>query len=99
MKNKARKKYSTEFKREAVGLVLDQGYSKAEAGRSLDVNPNLIRRWQREFEAEGGGAFPGQGKLSPDQQRIRDLETENRRLRMEKDILKKATVFFVQEKS
>lgn len=99
MKNKARKKYSTEFKREAVGLVLDQGYSKAEAGRSLDVNPNLIRRWQREFEAEGGSAFPGQGKLSPDQQRIRDLETENRRLRMEKDILKKATVFFVQEKS
>ena len=99
MKNKARKKYSQEFKREAVGLVVDQGYIKAEAGRSLDVNPNLIRRWQREFEAEGKDAFPGQGKLTPDQQRIRDLEAENRRLRMEKDILKKATVFFVQEKS
>ena len=99
MKNKARKQYSQEFKREAVGLVVDQGYSKAAAGRSLDVNPNLIRRWQREFESEGNDAFPGQGKLTRDQQRIRDLEAENRRLRMEKDILKKATVFFVQEKS
>jgi transposase len=99
MSKKERKKYSTEFKREAVGLVVDQGYSKAEAGRSLDVNPNLIRRWQLEFEAEGNDAFPGHGKLTPDQKRIRDLETENRRLRMEKEILKKATVFFVQEKS
>ena len=99
MKSRTRKKYSTEFKHEAVGLVVDQGYTKAEAGRSLDVNPNLIRRWQLEFEAEGSDAFPGQGRLTPDQKRIRDLEAENRRLRMEKDILKKATVFFVQEKS
>ena len=104
MKNKARKKYSTEFKREAVDLVVDHGYSKAEAGRSLDVNPNLIRRWQREFEADSTDAFAGQGKQTPDQRRIRELETENRRLRMEKDILKKATVgmphhFFIQEKS
>ena len=102
MRKQERTKYSTEFKREAVGLVVDQGYSKAEAGRSLDVNPNLIRRWQREFEANGSHAFPGQGKLTADQKRIQDLETENRRLRMEKDILKKATVahhFFVQEKS
>ena len=99
MKNKPRKKYSQEFKREAVDLVIDHGYSKAEAGRSLDVNPNLIRRWQREFEADGTDAFPGQGKLTPDQKRIKDLETDNRRLRMEKDILKKATVFFIQEKS
>ncbi len=99
MKNKTRKKYSQEFKREAVVLVQDQGYSKTEAGRSLDVNPNMIRRWQREFEADGTHAFPGQGKLTPDQQRIKELEAENRRLRMEKDILKKATVFFVQENS
>jgi transposase len=99
MKKRARTKYSQEFKSEAVGLVIDQGYSKAEAGRSLDVNPGLIRRWVREFEREAVGAFPGQGKLTPDQKRIRDLEAENRRLRMEKDILKKATVFFVQEKS
>ena len=74
MKNKPRKKYTTEFKQEAVGLVLDQGYTKAEAGRSLGVNPNLIRRWQLEFESAGVNAFPGQGKLTPDQQRIKELE-------------------------
>ena len=48
-------------------MVTEHGYSKAEAGRSLDVNPNQIRRWQLEFEADGSDAFPGQGKLTPDQ--------------------------------
>ena len=75
-----KKRYTPEFKREAVSLVTEHGYSKAEAGRSLDVNPNQIRRWQLEFEADGSDAFPGQGKLTPDQRRIRDLESENRRL-------------------
>ena len=97
MINKTRKMYSQQFKREAVALVQNQGVSKTEAGRDLDVNPNMIRRWQREFEADGTHAFPGQGKLTPDQQRIKELEAENRRLRMEKEFLKKATTFFVQE--
>ncbi len=92
MSKQMRKKYSNEFKHEAIGLVVDQGYSKAEAGKSLGINPDLIRRWQREIEGGGSDAFPGQGKLPLGQQRIRDLENENRRLRMEKDILKKATV-------
>ena len=52
MSKQLRKKYSNEFKHEAIGLVVDQGYSKAEAGRSLGINPDLIRRWQREFEAD-----------------------------------------------
>lgn len=92
-----RKFYSQEFKREAVSLVVEQGYSCAEAGRSLDVRGNLIGRWKRELES-GDSAFQGHGKLTVDQQRIKELEAENRRLRMEKDILKKATAFFVQEK-
>ena len=94
---KRRRSYSKEFKREAVSLVVDQGYSKAEAGRSLDVRPELIRRWVGEFEDQGGGAFPGKGKLTRDQQRIRELETENRRLKMEKEILKKASAYFAKE--
>ena len=93
-----RKKYPTEFKREAVGLVADHGYSYAEAGRSLDINGGMISRWQKELSNGQGSAFPGNGKLSQDQQRIKELEEENRRLRMEKDILKKATAFFVKEK-
>ena len=96
---RTRKKYSQEFKREAVSLVEDQGYSKAEAARSLGVRPELIRRWYREFIVQSTEAFAGNGHLSADQQRIQELEAENRRLKMEKDILKKATVFFVQENS
>ena len=92
-----RKFYSQEFKQEAVSLVIDQGYSCAEAGRSLGVGGGLVGRWKRELES-GSSAFQGHGKLTPDQQRIRDLEVEVRRLRMEKDILKKATAFFVLEK-
>ena len=94
-----RKSHSQEFKREAVLLVLDHGYSCAEAGRSLDVNGNLIGRWKRELESDAEGVFPGKGKRTAEQQRIHELETENRRLRMEKDILKKATAFFVKESS
>ena len=92
-----RRFFSQEFKQEAVSLVMDQGYSCAEAGRSLGIRGSLIGRWKRDLES-GDSTFQGHGKLTPDRQRIRELETENRRLKMEKDILKKATAFFVQEK-
>ena len=75
---RTRKSYTPEFKHEAVSLVTEHGYSKAEAGRSLDVNSNQIRRWQLKYEADGSDA-PGQGKLKPDQKRIQDLVSENRR--------------------
>lgn len=94
---KNRRKFGKEFKQEAVSLVVDQGYSNAQAGRSLGIRGNLIGRWRRELEGQPEHAFPGHGKLTPEQQRIRDLEEENRRLRMEKDILKKATAFFAKE--
>ena len=95
--SKGRKKYSQEFKREAVVLVLEHGYSCEAAGRSLGVRGALVGRWRREIEAKAEEAFPGKGKRSGDQQRIHELEAENRRLRMEKEILKKATVFFAKE--
>jgi transposase len=94
---KKRREFGKEFKREAVSLVVDQGYSNAEAGRSLGIRGNLIGRWKRELEGQPEHAFAGHGKLTPEQQRIRELEEENRRLRMEKDILKKATAFFAKE--
>ena len=79
---RSRKKYSQGFKPEAVGLVQDQSYTKAVVARSLGVCPELIRRWHREFSVHDTDAFPGNGTLTPDQQRIRDLEAENRRLKM-----------------
>jgi len=94
-----RRKHSSEFKREAVALVTEHGYSCADAGRSLNINANLISRWKQEFENNSADTFPGQGKRTAEQQRIHELEAENRRLRMEKEILKKATAFFVKESS
>ena len=96
---KARRTFSPEFKQEAVALVLEHGYSYSAAGRSLGIRGNLIGRWKRQLEDNASEAFPGKGKRTAEQQRIHELETENRRLRMEKEILKKATAFFVKESS
>ena len=92
-----RKKYPKEFKLDAISLVLDQGYSRSEAARSLDINANMLCRWIKEHQSEDGQAFRGNGNLSPEQAEIRQLKEENRRLKMEKEILKKATVFFAKE--
>jgi transposase len=92
-----RKKYSKEYKLDAVSLVTDQGYSRAEAARSLGINSNMLCRWVQEENASDGHAFRGNGKLTPDQEEIRRLKAENKRLKMEKEILKKATVFFAAE--
>ena len=96
---KQRRSHSREFKQEAVALVVEHGYSYAAAGRSLGVNGALIGRWKRQLEDNASAAFPGKGKRTGEQQRIHDLETENRRLRMEREVLKKATAFFAKESS
>ena len=93
----ARKKYSKEFKLDAVSLVIDQGYTRIEAARSLGIQANMLGRWVKEQQVDDGQAFRGNGKLTPEQAEIRQLKEENRRLKMEKDILKKATVFFAKE--
>ena len=95
--SKQRNKYSKEFKLQAVNLVTDQGYSKREAASSLGIRQDLVARWTREFEEANTAAFRGNGNLTPDQKRIKDLENEVRHLKMEKEILKKATVFFAKE--
>jgi transposase len=92
-----RKKYSKEYKLDAVSLVLDQGYTVTEAANSLEINRSVLKRWIKEFESDDGQAFRGNGKLTPEQAEIRRLKEENRRLKMEKEVLKKATVFFAKE--
>jgi transposase len=92
-----RKKYSKEFKLDAVSLVLEQDYSRVEAARSLDINANMLGRWVKEHQADDGQAFRGNGKLTPEQEELRNLRAQVKRLQMEKEILKKATVFFAAE--
>ena len=92
-----RKKYSKEFKLDAISLVLEQNYTRAEAARSLDIHPVMRGRWIKEYQEDDGEAFRGNGKLTPEQLEIRRLKAQVKRLEMEKDILKKATVFFAKE--
>jgi transposase len=92
-----RKKYSKEFKLDSISLVKDQGYGVTEAAKSLGLHQALLSRWIKEHKEADGQAFRGNGKLSAEQAEIRRLKEENKRLKMEKEILKKAAVFFAQE--
>ena len=92
-----RQKYTKEFKLDAVSLVVDQEYSRAEAARSLGINANMLGCWVKEHGASEGQSFRGNGKLSPEQEQIKQLKSQVKRLQMEKEILKKATVFFAAE--
>ncbi|WP_424511413.1 IS3 family transposase [Reinekea marinisedimentorum] len=91
-----RKKYSKEFKLDAIALVLEQGYSRSEAARSLDINANMLGRWIKEHQAQDDQAFRGNGKLTEEQAEIRKLKEQVRRLEMEKEILKKANGLLCQ---
>ena len=91
------KKYSKEFKIDAISLVNEQNYTQTEAANSLGITPKLISRWIKEYKNEEERAFRGNGKLTPEQLELRCLREENKRLKMEKEILKKATVFFAKE--
>lgn len=91
------KKYSKEFKLDAISLVTEQSYSQAEAARSLGLDPKLISRWIQEYTKEEGQAFRGKGKLTEEQLEIKHLREAVKRLTMEKEILKKATAFFAKE--
>ena len=87
-----RRKFSREFKLEAVKLVRDRGVSSAQASRDLDVHENVLRTWVREFGSDPVQAFPGHGQMKPEQQEIERLKREVTKLKAERDILKKAAV-------
>ena len=95
MKSKKRKKYTKEFKDEAVKLITDQGYSFADAGRNLGLNPNLISRWKRDLE--GGNTEMSPAQMVTMKSELRELRRENKRLKMEREILKKAAAFFAKK--
>ncbi len=94
---KKRRTFSAEYRRDAVRLVLEQGYSQAEAARSLGIGCTAISRWVQEFNARGDDAFPGHGNLPPSAVELKRLERENKQLRLEREILKKAAAFFAKE--
>jgi len=97
MTSGVKKQYTEEFKREAVALVTEQGYTLVGASRNLGINRDMLRRWKRELEKQGAVAFPGKGHQAPEQAELHRLRQEVRRLQMEREILKKATAFFASE--
>ena len=92
-----RQSYTAEFKREAVRLVMAHGYGITEAARNLGINATMLGRWKREVEQTMNGALPGNGRVSLEQEEVSRLREENRRLRMERESLKKALGFFASE--
>ncbi len=92
--SKNRKTYTSEFKLEALRLVETSGKSKAQLERELGLSSGLLSHWQQQMQEEGLNAFPGHGKRTPEQERLRQLEREVEVLRQERDILKKAVGIF-----
>lgn len=94
---KQRRSFSTEFKREAADLVLKQDYSVLEASRSLGIGESVLRRWVSQLQQERKGVTPQSKALTPEQQKIQELEARIARLEWEKIILKKATALLMSE--
>lgn len=85
--------YKKEYKEEAVALVREQGYSVPDAAKSLGINANILYRWKEKFEEE----LEGKSLSFDERVELKKLRKENKTLRMEKEILKKASAFFARE--
>jgi transposase len=95
----ARKTYTREFKLQAVRMLTEQSLSVSEVARQLGVGENCLRAWRQAAQVQGGDAFPGQGKLTAEQEELRQLRCEVTRLRAERDLLKKAAAYFANPPS
>ncbi len=91
-----RRRYTDEFKPDAVRLVTKQGYSLAEAARNLGVHANLLRTWKQKIQAEDEQSEAG--LTEEERMELASLRAENKRLRMERDILKKVAPGKVRER-
>jgi transposase len=98
MMKKTRRQYSREFKLDAVRLLETSGKSAAQLERELGIGKGNLGRWKRKLAEDGSDAFPGHGRLTAEQERIRKLERELEIARQERDILKKAVAIFSHPK-
>lgn len=92
-----RKSYPREFKIETVKLVVAGKETVPQLAEDLGIHPNTIYKWVNKYSEKPADAFPGKGNLAPDAALLRELQRENERLRMERDILKKAVAIFSKE--
>lgn len=92
-----RRVFSREFKEEAVRLVVERGVSFRQAAKDLGLHENLIRKWARAIRLDPKQAFPGRGKMKPDDAEVARLRRELAKTKTERDILKKAIAYFAKE--
>ena len=92
-----RRKFTREFKLEAVRLIKDRGVSYAQASQDLNVHTSQLRDWVKKFSDDPQQAFPGNGQMKPEQLEIAQLKREVIKLKAERDILKKAAAYFAKE--
>jgi transposase len=92
-----RRKYTREFKLEALSLIRDRGVSIRRASMDLGIHENTLRAWLKEFEADPQHSFPGHGQRKPEDAEVAELRREVAKLKAERDILKKAAAYFAKE--
>jgi transposase len=92
-----RRKFSREFKIEAVRLVTEGGQSIAETARELGITASLLGRWKQQLTENVDEAIPGKGRLKPLEEEVRRLQRELKQTRQERDFLKRATAYFARE--
>ena len=96
-----RRQFTGEFKLEAVRLANDERKPLSEVARELGIRPEMLRNWKRQAESRAGlmpgDVFPGNGKLTSQEEEIRTLRRELEQVKQERDFLKKATAYFARE--
>lgn len=96
-----RRRFTREFKLEAVRLASEKGRRVSEVAEALGIRPDMLRNWKRQVEGRAGlsseDVFPGNGKRTSQEEEIRQLRRENELLRQERDFLKKAAAYFAKE--
>lgn len=98
--SKSRRKYSAEFKREAVQLTLEQGRTVGEVAANLGVDRSLLQRWRSQMKAHGPDVFGGgTGRPKSSDEEVTQLRKDLARAQQERDILKKALAYFAKERS
>lgn len=94
---RGRRRFTVEFKADAVALIQQQGYTVAQACQALEIGETALRRWLAQYEGEAAGQTPRGQALTPEHQRIQALERQVKRLEMEKAILKKAATLLAED--
>lgn len=93
---KSKKRHQRDFKLGAASLVVDGGRKPSEVAKEVGVSPQTIASWVRSYKEHKGESFPGSGKLPASEQALREVQEENRKLKMQVEFLKKTMFYFVE---